>query len=311
MTPTPLSIPSVNKSTAQKLIRALLSSGGITRGELAKACGVSAMTAGKVVSAMCLAGYAIAENEITKHGRTSEFIYPSERFTFLVFDILEHSMSADVFDARENIIFSYNQQRNPSIDAGTDAKMFISLVEEQLKDTDSKNNAFRLSALLYHQSTELDTDAFTMGNIKIFKERSVATASYVGELYPAECIAFVGAEEDADIMLVSKGARIHSKGKPRRQRSKGVISELDMLENLATRLCGLFEFLIPNKVIIDSRSLHISRRFSSELCEILCSRTSMQKEELPEFVTNDGIAFPSRAVIGQLIDIYAEIISAN
>ena len=41
------------------------------------------------------------------------------------------------------------------------------------------------------------------------------------------------------------------------------------------------------------------------------TRTNMQKEELPELVTNDGIPFPSRAVIGQLIDIYAELISAR
>jgi hypothetical protein len=49
----------------------------------------------------------------------------------------------------------------------------------------------------------------------------------------------------------------------------------------------------------------------SELCERLTERTGLQKEELPELVTNDGIPFPSRAVIGQLIDIYAEIISAS
>ena len=309
MLPTPISIPSVNKNTARAIISALLSAGGVTRGELAARCGVSAMTAGKVVSAMCAAGYAAVAEEISAHGRVSDFIYPAESITFLVFDIGAKIMSADVIDAKESTRFSYAQPRNHGVDTASDVSGFISIVREQLADSEELNASYRLSALLYHAGVELNISDPIFKDISLFSSISDAKAQYVKKNHPKELVAFVSVNEFTDISLVFDGELI--RGKQTAKRSKAALSELDMLNILTARLSSLFELVIPNRVIIDSRSLNLSRRFSSELGERLMSRTDMQKEELPELVTNDGISFPSRAVIGQLIDIYAEIISAN
>ena len=306
MTPTPVSVKTVNKATARELITAMLSSAGITRGELAAKCNVSAMTAGKVVGAMLDAGYVTVEPEVSKHGRTTEFIYPSERFSFLIFEIGERAMSAEIYDARENTLLGYTEPRNASLDATTDAAAFVSLVNEQLEDIE---DTYLLSALLYHQSVNIDMSAPPLGDIAIFKESTDAAALYARNVYPTECIAFVGANGGADISIISDGNAVRGKSASHNQRQPEPSSELEMLDALSLRLSRLFSFLLPDKVIIDSRSLHLSRRFSAELYELLEERTVMKKEELPELVTNDGIPFPSRAVIGQLIDIYAELIS--
>ena len=309
MLPQPISIPSVNKNTAKAIIAALFASGGITRTELARACGVSAMTAGKVVSAICSAGYASIGTEISECGRRSDFIYPSERFTFLIFDIGERTMSAEIYDARDNTRFCYTQPRCEGVDAHTDAAAFVSLVKEQLADSDDRRD-FRLAALLTH-TTSISAGALSARDISVSAKRSDAAAEYVKRAYPTECVAFVGADFTCDIKLIANGEEICGKSAARRKAGASITSELDMLSVLSERLTSIFELLIPDKVVIDSRSLHLSRRFSSELCERLTERTGLQKEELPEIVTNDGIPFPSRAVIGQLIDIYAEIISAS
>lgn len=308
MLPKPISIPSVNKNTAKAIIATLLSSNGITRTELARACGVSAMTAGKVVSAMCSAGYASIGTEISECGRRSDFIYPSERFTFLIFYIGERTMSAEIYDARDNTRFCYTQPRCDGVDAHTDAAAFIAFVNEQLEDSDEREY-YRLSALISY-GTGVNAQSLGAYDVSVSAKSLDAAAEYVKRAYPTECVAFVGADSTCDIRLIAKGEEICGKTATRRRSAKSITSELDMLSVLSERLASIFELLIPDRVVIDSRSLHLSRRFSSELGELLTERTGLQKEELPELVTNDGIPFPSRAVIGQLIDIYAEIISA-
>ena len=217
-------------------------------------------------------------------------------------------MSADIIDARENTRFAYTQPRNHGIDTADDVSGFISTVNEQLADSEL-NGTYRLSALLCHDKVAINTSAPIFNDISLVSSVTASVAQYVKENCKDELVAFVGANEDADISLIFGGELI--RGKQTVKRPKAPLSELDMLNILTERLSSLFEFVMPNKVIIDSRSLHLSRRFSSELGDCLTSRTDMQTEELPELVTNDGISFPSRAVIGQLIDIYAEIISAN
>ena len=309
MLPTPISIKSVNKNTAKAIISALFSAGGVTRGELAARCGVSAMTAGKVVSAMCAAGYASTADEIGSHGRISEFIYPSERFAFVIFDIGEHNMWADIIDARGNTRLAYSQLRNHGIDITEDVSHLVSLVNRQIGDSADLSSLYTLSALLCHGKAKLDLGVPALSGITLVSERTDAAVSYIRALYPEELVAFVGARDGADITLVSKGEQI--RGKHGADRVKEAVSELDMLNILTSRLGSFFELICPDRVLIDSRSLHLSRRFSSELCENITNRQAVEKEELPEIVTNDGISFPSRAVIGQLIDIYADIISAN
>ena len=142
-------------------------------------------------------------------------------------------------------------------------------------------------------------------------EKSVAASEYVNTKYPSECVAFIGGSDGSDISIISDGKIVAGRSKPKKLGAKILRSEIDMLDTITEKLVSLFDFVMPDKVIFESRSLHLSRRFSDELCERLCTSTSMQKEELPELVTNDGIPFPSRAVIGQLINIYANLISAN
>ena len=311
MLPAPISIPSVNKNTAATIISALLASNGITRTDLAGACSVSAMTAGKVVTAMCDAGYACICEEFSVHGRRTDFIYPSGSFTFLIFDIGERTMSANLYDALENTSFTYTQPRNESVDITADARSFVALVNEQISDI-GQSDTYRLSALLYNKSISL--------NVKILErempfsiaiEKSVAASEYVNTKYPSECVAFIGGSDGSDISIISDGKIVAGRSKPKKLGAKILRSEIDMLDTITEKLVSLFDFVMPDKVILESRSLHLSRRFSDELCERLCTSTSMQKEELPELVTNDGIPFPSRAVIGQLINIYANLISAN
>lgn len=311
MLPAPISIPSVNKNTAATIISALLASNGITRTDLAGACSVSAMTAGKVVNAMCHAGYAAIVEDFSAQGRRSDFIYPSDRFTFLIFDIGERTMSASIYDARESTRFTYTQPRNESVDITTDARSFVALVNEQISDI-GQSDTYRLSALLYNKSISL--------NVKILEqempfstaiEKSVAASEYAGKKYPGECIAFIGAADGSDISIISDGKTVSGRSKPRKLSAKIDTSEIDMLDTLPSKLISLFDFVMPDRVILESRSLHLSRRFSDELCERLCARRSIRKEELPELITNDGIPFPSRAAIGQLINIYANLISAN
>lgn len=309
MLPTPISIKSVNKNTAKAIISALFSAGGVTRGELAARCGVSAMTAGKVVRAMCEAGYAAITEEIGSHGRISEFIYPTERFTFLVFDIGERSMWADVIDARGNTRLSYSQPRNHGIDVTEDVSRFVALVKEQIEDIAELRSAYTLSALLCHSKSALDANTPALCDISLISERTEAAVRYIESHYPEELVAFVGARDGADITLISKGEQICGKRGVGSAKETG--SELDMLSILTSRLGSLFELICPDRVIIDSRSLHLSRRFSAELCEHITERRAIEKEELPEIITNDGIPFPSRAVIGQLINIYADIIPAS
>lgn len=309
MLPNPVSISGVNKSTAKKIISVLLSSNGTTRTDLARACGVSAMTAGKVVRAMCDVGYASICEEFSACGRRADFIYPSDRFTFLVFDVGERAMSADIYDARESTIFSYTQPICDSIDRETDVKSFMALVKEHLGEDEEREN-YRLSALLYH-GVNIDHGTLTASDISIALDKSDAAAEYVKSAYPDECAAFVEADSTCNINLIVNGKLIRGKANPRNRTTNSITSELDMLNALTSKLSGLFEFLIPDKLIIDSRSLHLSRRFASELYDRLTERTGLKKEELPELVTNDGIPFPSRAVVGQLIDIYADIISAK
>ena len=310
MTPTPIEIKSVNRNTSKNIISALLSSNGITRGELAKRCGVSAMTVGKVVNVLHKADYASIASDITKSGRLSEFIYPSKRFRFLIFTIDTATLRANLYDARENTLLSYTQPRNPSFEPQTEIESFISFVYEELEPINASDNAFLLSALIYDGDCIKALGSLTLDKISLRTDNRRAILEYVKSAHPNGSVAFVCANK-AHISLISNGEAVNSKSAPTAKDTCTAHSEQSLLDMLSLRLTNLFAVIIPDKIIIDSASLSLSRRFANELEERLCESARLKKEELPELITNNGISFPSRAVIGQLISIYSELIIAN
>ena len=110
-------------------------------------------------------------------------------------------------------------------------------------------------------------------------------------------------------MLISDGQPINGKCAPICAPTE-IKSELELLRYLGERLPSLFSFILPDKIIIDTNGLSVTRRFPTALSELLCESCLLTKEKLPEIITTDGISPPCRAVIGQLILEYSKSLSA-
>ena len=298
---TPLDVSGIKRDKLSLIINTLLSSGGITRGELASRCGVSAMTAGKVVSAMLEAGYATVSKDYDRDGRYLDHIYPSDVFRFLMIEMSEDSMSATVYDALYNTRLSYTQPRNESIPRELDEAAFISMAQESASAI--KGSSALLGAVICSDKEPLSS---AMG-LPLFSRR-LAAAEYVSRAYPKGCVMLVGAETRGDLTLISDGAIVSGKYAPIGA-AKEINSELELLEYLVERLSTFFSFITPDKIIIDTSGLSVTRRFASALSERLCERHSTEKEKLPEIVTSDGISPSCHAVIGQLILEYSKSLS--
>ncbi len=300
MTLTPLCISGIKRDKLALIINTLLSYRGITRTELASLCGVSTVTAGKVVSAMLDAGYATVSKDYDKGGRYLDHIYPSATFKFFIIEMSDKTMSATVYDALENIHLSYSQPRNESIQRDIDEAAFISLTFEHTRALRERSTC--LSAIIYSGKEP------TLDGMPIFS-RKLAAAEYVSNTYPHECVLLVGAQKHGDITIISDGKTVNGKHAPRRA-AKEITSELDLLEHLGEELSTLFSFIIPDTVVIDVTGLSVTRRFGSALSEMLCERYGIEKEKLPKIVTSDGISPSSRAVIGQLTLEYSRSLAA-
>ena len=294
---TPLDISGIKRDKLALIINTLLSSAGITRGELAVRCGVSTMTAGKVVSAMLDSGHATLSKDYDREGRYLDHIYPSGIFKFLIIELYEGSMSATVYDALDNIHLSYSQPRNESVPRELDEAAFISMAREQSK-------CACLGAVIYSEGTATPITE----EMPSFSRRTAA-AKYVSSAHPQGCVLLVGAERRGDIMLISDGQPIKGKCAPICAPTE-IKSELELLRYLGERLPSLFSFILPDKIIIDTNGLSVTRRFATALSELLCESCLLTKEKLPEIITTDGISPPCRAVIGQLILEYSKSLSA-
>lgn len=297
----PLDISGIKRDKLSLIINTLLSSGGITRGELAGRCSVSTMTAGKVVSAMLDSGYATLSKDYDCDGRYLDHIYPSDIFRFLIIELSESSMSATVYDALYNTHLAYIQPRNESIPRELDEAAFISVAQDSASTL--KGSSALLCAVISSGKESLSSPL----GLPLFS-RGLAAAEYVSRTYPQGCVLLVGAEMRGDLTLISDGSIVSGKYAPIGAK-KQINSELELLEHLGERLPALFSFIIPDKIIIDTCGLSVTRRFASALSDLLCERYFIEKEKLPEIVTGDGISPSSRAVIGQLILEYSKSLS--
>lgn len=298
----PLIINGINNDKKERMINCILTSKGITRQALAARCGVSAMTSGKVVRAMIDSKYATVSRERNESGSLAEIIYPSKSFRFLIFDISEEMMSAELYNISDELLFSYSQPKDASISSDIETQSFIENIKVQLSEDFDAHLC--KSALIYSEKKSLPDNI----DIDIVIERKAAINEYVKATSNVRTAIFIGGNSPAEITLISNGEGVYGKTKPICHAISDIHSELDLMSYLSARLYELFHIVIPEQIFIDRDKLCTTRRFAKELEDILSARCGIEKEKLPEIITNDGISFASRAVIGQLTEIYSKLL---
>ena len=294
MNPLQIEIDGVLEDKSYDIILAVLRSRGITRAQLANQCGVSAATAGKIVSALLCAGHAIAESDL--NGR-AEIIKPAESLRVLVVKLSRRKLNVFLCDMSEEIIFSCSKKANDSLPIEQEIIRLILSSQNELEkyisvrpvtvilceDGAAKPDIGAISAAIPSFSADI-----------ILRSRD-CTERYINRVYPNDTTLFVNTDEALDIRLFSEGRTLRSNHStpPRLEQT----DERFVISHLARTLSSLFNITLPERIIIESEDIPFDRRALDMLREEIRESTPLSRGRIPEIITNTASALDVKEAV--------------
>ena len=281
-----LDIDGVLENKSYDIILAVLRSRTTTRTQLAKECGVSTVTVGKVVSAMLAKGYATAESDTSVPNRRGEIIKPAADLAALIIKVGGRAISLFVCEICGDILFSRSKRINESLPAEQEIIRLIRSAQDEL----NRYAGELCGAVVLCDNGAAKPDIYAVSSaFPALKPDAVISSRecverYINRVYPSDTTLFVSLGEALDIRLFSEGHALKSNhsAPPRLEQT----DDLFVISHVAKTVSSLFNITLPERIIIESEDIRIDGRALAMLREEIKKSTPVRREGLPEIITN-------------------------
>lgn len=280
--PTPPDTKGINKATFLRVASAVLRSDGISRSSLAKLCDISAVSAGKVVSAMLESDLAVPQKLASSGGRSAELIFPSPSLRATVIFAGEDRIRISVCELSGKECFSHSRP----IDHSLDYKDNLLCVARSSQVILSKEASHTCGALVVCENDGLKKELYSSLSELLFLPSPIITTyeecvtSCLAQRYRDKNLLLLRISPTLRPMLFCGGSRISTK-RTEPYRLSG-LDELSLVKKLADTLTPFFDIIIPDKIIIDSEIFSVDKMLLSALSRELLRRRPSRAEEAPE-----------------------------
>lgn len=286
MKPLQLDIDGVLQNKSSDIILSILRSKGVSRSQLAEQCGVSAMTAGKVVSAMLDANYAIAEHDTSAPNKRAELIKPAPDFGVIVAKLSRRKLKLFICDIGGDIILSRSKNINDSLPPEQEIIRLISSIQGELERYPSERRALAV----LHGEEAAKPSSRIIANTLPFLTPCITLPSrdcaekHINRVYPNDTTLWVKLDGAFDIRLFSEGHALNSNRTelPRMAQS----DDSFVISHLAKTLSSLFNLTLPQRIIIETEDIPFDCRALDMLRAQIRSDTPLRRESLPEIIIN-------------------------
>lgn len=265
------------------IMRCLLGEKPISRKEVAEICSLSEVTVGKVSSALCEKGLLKSEKHPVGRGRHTDFFSPSDFVYALIISVGEENISAVLFDLSGNAAFEFSRALNQAISYEASADGFCRELSSLVSDI--KKSRFIKTAVLFREGISSRTrETFKATALRHFDlgallDHEEARARALCRPSPNGVVLAVSVRERLSVSIVC-GNKILPKSDTQAIRLPSSDPTL-LIEQISALLCPLFCAVLPDRIIIESRTILADRSFCESLCESIAKRTNIPKEKLP------------------------------
>ena len=276
-----IAIKGISEQKKLDIIRAVLTSDGISRNEIAEKCGISSMTVSKVISEMMNEGLICSESISLGKGRRTELFRAAQTVSILVFCFEARRLSVVMSDVRGDISFSHSQLINDSLPYESNVADLVTSVYEPvcsaLRETFCCVSVITDDGI-HPRDVALINSMLPDFFVDISANKREYTADYIRENHPEQTVILVSIGDKVELSLYYRGADVSSRGAnkmPREQLS---------VEKIADILATLSHVVIPDAVIVEAdralRAPDLLRSLKNELGR----RLRIPECDMPEFI---------------------------
>ena len=300
----PLDVCDVSSQNKYKIIKHLLSATPLSRGDSAKALGLSSVTVGKIASSMLDGGILVRQKTSGGVGRSTELLSASPSLCVLAINFGEDAFCASLITLDKAQRTLHKHPRNKSYSYTEDINVFLSTTERKLNEM--SNNIFIGVFVSYYDKSP--------------KELGVSVGSVLGLepdiiMHSQDALGIAYRNRGIDIALhidISEIVKpmLFVDGKSISRSANGYTpkeaNEYDIALELAQYLVSLFKTVLPNTIAIDSESVTADKRFF-ELVESKASDIiDTAQKSFPSVIDQRNITLMSEADLDVITELYAK-----
>lgn len=284
MRATQIDADGVSREKQLDIIRTVIFSDKISRGEIAKLCGVSSMTVGKVISALIRAGLVRVEKAALGKGKNTELLSAADNINILVFCFEPQKLSVTLSDTRANVLFSHSQPVNDSIPYNSNIADLITSayghIERILRE--------KLCAVSVISTDGIRSEDISVINsiipdfyIDVLADSREYTADYMRENHSSKNLLFIRVGERVDLSLYCRGVEISSRN------AVAIPREQISVEKIADILVNLSHIIIPDMVILEPDRALATNDLLPSLKNEFGRKSRTSENDMPEFTLAD------------------------
>ena len=294
MKPFTLDAAGVSTQNKYEIIKYFLSDGTHSRSEAARSVSKSAMTVGKVASAMLARGLLVSELAAGEIGRSTEYLLANPSLCAYLINVGKESFSLSLLRANRTETRLRSRPRNPSLSYEDDLRSFLLSISGKLSQ--STQDDVMGVALIYSDSVEYAPPCLDI-RPDVTASQTEATGAYLQQLCPNGCSLWVNIS-DRILPTLYVGARPISNGAMGLAlRSK---SETEIARELAKYLDSLCDTVIPDKVLITADVFPVDEIF------IGCVKENMKRKDSISFEVNKDMSPISAYALDTATDSFAK-----
>ena len=307
----PLDVSGINEDKKFKVIHTALTSGDITRAEIADICSLSAVTVGKIISKMLDEGLLVSEKLPLGIGPHTEILKPSPKINTLLFYLGESRLNITVCDACQNIIF----ERSAAIDE--------SLPYEDNLTNILMNSYPKLEGILnggicgYAAATSVNTRAFDLNMLSsafpkidfdIVKPYDEYVCALMEKDHPDKNIILIHIGLNIGITLICEGKKINSYSCIAEH--IGTLDIGNAISHIADTVAPLLKLLRIDRIVLESDSIPVNNRFINLLKDRISERTHHTCTP-PEIISGEKLHLVARSAADEIAEKLAWLLSGK
>ena len=304
MTATVLDAHGVSPENKYQIIKYLLSPELHSRTDAAKSVSLSAVTVGKVASAMQQRGILCSEQREGGRGRSTELVFASRELSAICIELGQgffrctrqkiDKTSAILCESRVNDSLSYE-----------DALLrFLDTASTELGAIPQKD--IMGISLLYDKeylgARGTDVKAIDGLSPDAVLSSSGAIGLYFANRYPDKVCLRVLVSDKIYTSLYANGINLSERG-------MGYVAEgsdeLGIISELCKHLKTLFETVVPHSVIVESDRITADKKLNRHIFSTVKNITNLSEEHMPIFEDVKDLSFCESAALELIVDIYS------
>ena len=276
-----IAIKGISEQKKLDIIRAVLTSDGISRNEIAEKCGISSMTVGKVISEMMNEGLICSESISLGKGRRTELFRAAQTVSILVFCFEARKLSVVISDVRGDISFSHSQLINDSLPYESNVADLVTSVYEPICSA-LRETVCCVSVItedgIHPRDLSVINSIIPEFYIDVLADKREYISDHIRENYPEQTVMLVSIGDKVELSLYYRGADVSSRGASKMPR------EHLSVEEIADILATLSHIVIPDTVIVEADRALCAPDLLPSLKNELCRKLRIPERDMPEFI---------------------------